>query len=106
VYRHRSTGEFRRSLRAIARLNALLRQTFSPRHLLDFHSSMGPDDFMDDLHMNSSGQAERAESAYRGLTALAEVTPPPAGVRALRWSAGHWRPKTQADVPAFAPVCE
>jgi len=101
VYRNRRTGKYRRSPEAIAATNRALGEIFAPRHLLDFHSGSSPGEYLDDIHLNAAGQARRADEALRKLRALAEVTPPPAGVRALGWSAGHWSTKKPGDLSAL-----
>jgi lysophospholipase L1-like esterase len=93
VLRHARSGEHRRSLAAIEMTNEGLRETFAPRHVVDFHVGVAPDDFLDDLHLGASGMEKRAEAARRALLALAESAPMPAGVRAVRWSRGHFGPK-------------
>ncbi len=98
---YRRPGKYRRDLALIAELNERIVETFDPHYLLDFHANMTPDDFMDDLHMNENGQTKRAEEARRRLIALAEVTPPPAGVRAVRWSRGQWSRPKQGDPSAL-----
>jgi len=92
------TGRIHRPLDAIRLTNELLRETFPRRVLLDFERNMRRQKYLDHLHMNAAGQAVRAREARRRLVALAEVTLPPAGVRALRWDGGHWRSKTKADL--------
>lgn len=99
AYRYERTGEWARSLPAIAETNARIYDTFAPRFILDFGADMGRQYFMDHVHMNSEGQAIRAAEAHRGLVALAGVTDRPFGVRAVQWSAGHWGPSKPEVAP-------
>lgn len=93
VFVHERTGEMRRDPERIAETNARIAETFPRRFTLPFDVDMTEADFMDDLHMNARGQAKRADAAIERLRALARVTPPPAGLRALRYDRGEWGPK-------------
>ncbi|MDG2305368.1 MAG: SGNH/GDSL hydrolase family protein [Candidatus Binatia bacterium] len=106
VFPHPRTGEIRRSLAAIAETNARIDDIFAPRFVLDFELEMGPQHFMDDLHMNAAGQALRASEAHRGVAALGGVTGPRAGVRAVRWSEGHWGLPNPEPEPEPKPAAD
>jgi len=50
--------------------NALLAQRVPPEWLIDFHTGMGPTDFLDTYHLNESGQRKRAAAAEKTLDEL------------------------------------
>ncbi len=100
VMPHRRSGKYRRDLGRIAELNARLVETFAPRSLMDFETGFVGADYLDDIHLNAQGQAKRAAEAHRRIVAIAEVTMPPAGVRAVGWDRGHWARAEPADVSA------
>ena len=104
VQRHARTGAYRRSPEVIAQTNARIREIFPDRLILDFHTDATADDFLDDLHLNERGQAKRAREARRKIVAAASVTAPPAGVRALRFSRGHWAAGTSPPEPGLEPA--
>lgn len=94
---HPETGVLTRSLAAISETNQLLRERFFPYHLVAFDVGPEPENFMDDVHLSAEGHQGRARAAVEAVTRLAYGLGPPAGVRAVRWSRGHWGPKVHSE---------
>jgi len=104
VLEHKRKKKIRRNQEGIAETNRLLREAFPSRHLLRFDEILSDEDYLDDLHMNGSGQQKRADEAYARIIDLLAATPVNAGVRALEWKNGHWiEPEPRQVPPAQRP---
>lgn len=90
VFPHRRTGRLPRSRAMLAETNEWLARTFPSLYRLAFDADVDEGDFMDHVHLNARGQTKRAREAHRALVAAGKQTLPPAGVRAVTWSRGHW----------------
>lgn len=93
---HPERKEMTRSLVALIDTNRFLRERFAPYELVAFDLGAEAENFIDDVHMSAHAQALRARAAEEAVRRFAAGLPPAGGVRAVRWSAGHWGPKTVA----------
>jgi len=61
---------------AIDALNALIVEGFPADRVIDFHDGVGPDEFVDDIHLGDAGHERRARAAAAALSAAAPVSEP------------------------------